>query len=184
MMEDAPEDAENTTHVCQGPPQQVVHPPPTKEQTQEQRLRNVEIIVEMQAAKMVHDNFAVHKQTLQDALHEGLSQHFHGTDSTMGAALQLGLTPAGLVGKPRDLGNVANHPEASPSDQKRAAFVAGSPAWLNSDEQARAEFAALGQASAEAAGKPMLFRRSLTCTKVRVLIQTATCRKKLITMSP
>ena len=69
----------------------------------------------------------------------------------MGATLQLGLTPAGLVGKPRNLGNAANHPEASPTDHERAAFVAGSQAWLdtNSDEQARAKFAPVEQASAE-----------------------------------
>ena len=70
----------------------------------------------------------------------------------MGAALHLGLTPAGMVGKPRDLQNAANHPDPSPSDREREAFVAGSQAWLdtNPDEQARAKFAALEHASSEA----------------------------------
>ena len=70
----------------------------------------------------------------------------------MGVAFHLGLTPAGTVGNPRDLGNAANHPEASPSNRKREAFVAGSQAWLdtNPDEQARAKFAALEHASSEA----------------------------------
>ena len=70
----------------------------------------------------------------------------------MGAALRLGLTPAGMVGNPRDLQNAANHPDPSPSDREREAIVAGSQAWLdtNPDEQARAKFAALEQASSEA----------------------------------
>ena len=60
--------------------------------------------------------------------------------------------PGRFGGKPRDLGNAANHPEASPTNQERAAFVAGSQAWLdtNPDKQARAKFAAVEQVSAEA----------------------------------
>ena len=98
----------------------------------------------------------------------------------MGAALHLGLTPAGMVGKPRDLGNAANHPEPSPSDRKREAFVAGSQAWLdtNPDEQARAKFAALEQASAEARRQNYTF----SALVYKYKNQSAKSRKREISM--
>ena len=55
------------------------------------------------------------------------------------------------MGKFRDCGNAAQQPEAAQTDRERAAFVAGSQAWLdNADEQARANFAEIAQASADA----------------------------------
>ena len=66
MMEDVSDDEENRTHVCKGPPQQVVHPPPTEEQMQEKPLRKVNTEDELQAAQVLDDNFAVLKATLQD----------------------------------------------------------------------------------------------------------------------
>ena len=85
----------------------------------------------------------------------------------MGATLQLGLPPTRLVGKPRDYGNAANQPEAGPTDQERAAFVAGSQAWLegNPDEQARANFAEIEKASAEALKEAHAF--SAHCSKYK-----------------
>ena len=71
MMEDAPEDAEDTTPFYKGPPQQVVHPPPTEDQLPGKPVRKVDMIAEMQAAQVLHDNFASHKPTLQDALQKG-----------------------------------------------------------------------------------------------------------------
>ena len=40
MMEDVSDDEENTTHVCKGPAQHVVHPPPTEEQMQAKLSEN------------------------------------------------------------------------------------------------------------------------------------------------
>ena len=51
----------------------------------------------------------------------------------------------------RDLSNAELQPPAVQTDRERAAIVAGSQAWLAvADEQARAEFAEIEQASAEA----------------------------------
>ena len=116
------------THFGTGPPQQVVHPTPAEERMQARRPRHVKIEDELHAAQVPHDNFAVHKATLQDSMHQRLLAHFHDTTSAMGAALNLGLTPAGMVGKPRDFENAANHPDPSPSDREREAIVAGSQA--------------------------------------------------------
>ena len=65
--------------------------------------------------------------------------------------LQLSLHSPSMAGKFRDCGHAAQQPEVVQTDRERAAFVAGSQAWLdNADEQAHANFAEIAQASADA----------------------------------
>ena len=105
----------------------------------------------MHAVTLLHNNFAAHVPTLQDDLQRGMHKHFHGNQTTIGALLQLGLPSPSLVGKFRDCGNAPQQPEAVQTDGERAAFVAGSQAWLDTaDEQARANSAEIAQASADA----------------------------------
>ena len=103
----------------------------------------------MHAVALLHNNFAAHVPTVQDDLQRRLYRHFHGTETTIGAMLQLGLPSPSLVGNICECGNAAQQPEAGPTDRERAAFVAGSQAWLdNADEQARANCEEIAQASA------------------------------------
>ena len=68
MMADAPRQ-HNTVErppLYEGPPRQVVHPPPSEARMQVQPLQNVDLVAEMHATKVLHDNSAAHKPTLQD----------------------------------------------------------------------------------------------------------------------
>ena len=69
MMADAPVDR---PPFYEGPPQQVVRPPPTEAQMQVQALQDVDLVAEMQDTKVHHDNFATLKYTLRDSLQMGI----------------------------------------------------------------------------------------------------------------
>ena len=74
--------------------------------------------------------------------------------------LNLGLPTHHLVGGSRDLSNAAQKPPAVQTDKERAAIVAGSQAWIAIvDDQARATFAEIEQASEEAFKEAQAFFR-------------------------
>ena len=162
-----------------------MHPPPRDIELHVPAVQNVDIVAEMQAVTLLHNNVAAHVPTVQDDLQRGLHKHFHGTKTTIGALLQLGLPSPNLVGAFRDFRNAEQQPAAVQTNRERAAFVAGSQAWLdNADEQARANFAEIAQASADALEEARAFQNTVADSQMPVQIQTAECRTKQITVSP
>ena len=147
----------------QGPPQDAVHPAPPDIQRPFSHIpaaQCADIVTEMQAVELLHESLAASVPTVHDTLQQKLYEHFHGTNSTIGAILNLGLPTHHLVGGSRDLSNAAQQPPAVKTDKERAAIVAGSQAWLaTADDQAGAEFAKIEQASEEAFKEAQAFFR-------------------------
>ena len=115
----------------------------------------------MRAVDLLHDSFSANRPTVQDTMWTRLHQRYNGTDSTIGAVLNIGLIPSPLVVGPRDMIVAATQPPAVPTDTERAATVAGSQAWYDvADAQARATYAAIERASEDAFRKLKNYSRT------------------------
>ena len=148
-----------------GPPQDTVHPAPPDIQRPSSHTpaaQCADIVIDMRAVELLHETFAAHLSIVQDTTQAKLHDHYHGTDSTISATFHLGLPPHPLVGGSRDMNNAAQQPPAVQTAKESAAIAAGSQAWKpNADNQARAEFAEIEQASEDAYDEAQAFSAEL-----------------------
>ena len=129
MMAQAP-NAHQLGHLeyDDGLPQHTVHPVPPDIQRPSSHTpaaQCADVVTEMQAVELLHDNSAAHLPTLQDTAQAKLHHPYNGTDSTIGATFNLGLPPHPLVVGSRDMTDAEQQPPAMQTDRQRAAIVAG-----------------------------------------------------------